>query len=306
MEHTPPPLFVRGPGPVVRLVFFALLAVLLMVLDVRYRYVEAVRQGALWVLYPIQRAATAPISVAERVGDFFVTQATLQRENANLRAERLNAAPELLRLKSLQAENEQLRMLLEARERVGGRGIFAEIIYNGRDPFTRKVIIDKGSTQGIEIGQPVIDAGGVIGQVTRIHPLVAEVTLIIDKDQAIPVQVVRSGLRGVAFGSGDGTTLELRYIAANAAIETGDLLVTSGIDGIYPSGLPVARVAQIDKDAAFSFARITCTPAGSPGQHKEVLVLSKADAGPPYPEAAAPATQATKRGGRTGRRASKQ
>lgn len=296
MEHTPPPLFVRGPGPVVRLVFFGLLSILLMVLDARFQYVEALRQGALWVLYPIQRAAHAPVSIAERVGDFFVTQAALQRENAQLRSEKLAAAPELLKLQALQVENAQLRSLLETKERVGGRGVFAEIIYNGRDPFSRKVIIDKGSTQGVEVGQPVIDAGGVIGQVTRIHPLIAEVTLVIDKEQSIPVQVLRNGLRGIAFGSGDGATIELRYMAANVEIEAGDVLVTSGIDGVYPSGLPVGKVVRVEKDSAYSFARITCNPAGGPTQFKEVLVLSKTEALPPYPESAAAPAPARKTG----------
>lgn len=306
MEPTPPPLFVRGPAPLVRLAFFILLSVLLMVLDARLKYIDTLREGLIWVVYPIQRAAMAPIELFEKVSGFFASQSRLQSENTQLRIERLQTAQDVLKLQSVQAENAQLRSLLAAKEKAGGRAVFAEIIYYGRDPFSRKVIIDKGSQQGIELGEPVIDSGGVIGQVTRVHPLVAEVTLVIDKDHAIPVQIVRTGLRGVAFGSGDGSTLELRYLAANVEIENGDVLVTSGIDGVYPAGLPVGRVSRIDKDAAFSFARITCTPSGGPGQNKEVLVLSKMESGPAYPGIDAPPTRKATRSGRRGSRATPQ
>src|SRR5262249_31223841 len=145
-----------------------------------------------------------------------------------------------LTLESLRAENAQMRRLLEARDKLSIHSVFAEILYSGRDPFSRKVIIDRGSMQLVKAGQPVIDENGVIGQVTRAFPMLAEVTLVTDKEQATPVQVVRNGLRGVLYG--DGAALDLRFMAANADIQNGDLLVTSGIDGTYPQGLPVARV----------------------------------------------------------------
>jgi rod shape-determining protein MreC len=303
MEHAPPPLFVRGPTPLVRVFFFGMLAVFLMVLDARFKFMEPLRQGLLWIAYPIERVATAPVTLFDRVSDFFVSQARLQRENGELRSEKLRSAEDLLRLQALQTENEHLRALVDARQRGGGTATFAEIVYLGRDPFSRKVIIDKGSQSGIELGRPVMDAGGVIGQVTRVHPLVAEVTLVIDKEQSTPVQILRNGLRGVAFGSGDGSTMELRYMAANAEINNGDVLVTSGIDSVYPFGLPVATVTRIDKDASYAFARIICTPTGGPGQNKEVLVLSKASSAPAaYPEDDAPAAARSTRLPRRDRR----
>lgn len=295
MEHLPPPLFERGPAPVVRLVFFVIAAIVLMVLDSRFRYAEALRQGFVLAAYPLQRAAVAPISLAEQVSDFFVSQATLLHEVSQLRDDKLRAAKDLLTMQSLQSENQKLRQLLDARTRLPNSAQFAEVTYLGRDPFSRKVIVDKGTQHGIEAGQPVVDAYGVVGQVTRAHPLLAEITLIIDKDHAIPVEVVRNGVRGVAFGSGDGETIELRFMAANADVQIGDALVTSGLDGIYPVGLPVARVARIDKDAAFTFARILCTPVGGPGQNRELLILSKAQPGPAYPEEE-PAPKRTQRG----------
>ena len=180
----------------------------------------------------------------------------------------------------------------------------AQILYTGRDPFTRKVIIDKGSQAAVAPGQPVIDADGLIGQVTRVHPLVAEVTLVLDKEQSIPVQVLRNGLRAVAFGSGDGSTMELRYMAMNAEIVVGDELTTSGIDGVFPAGLPVARVTHIDRDSAVQFARVLCAPKGGPGKGAELLVLTTAQTAPAaYPEEAAPVRSARARGARNARRA---
>jgi rod shape-determining protein MreC len=275
IEHAPPQFFHRGPAPIARLIFFALLSVLLMVLDARFRYAEPLRQLIALAVYPVQQLAIAPISVVTRTSEFFTSRTELLRENAELRSEKLRGAQELLTLEAAQAENEQLRQLLGAREKIPGDPIFAEIVYAGRDPFSRKVIVDKGGQQGVSLGQPVIDAAGVLGQVTRVQPLLAEVTLVTDKNHAIPVQVVRNGLRGVAYGSGDGSTMELRHMAANAEVEKGDLLVTSGIDGIYPRGLPVARVMRVERDAAYAFAKITCQPVAGTDQRRQVLVIAR-------------------------------
>ena len=242
-----------------------------MVLDARFRYAETLRNAMAVVAYPLQRAAMSPVDLFNGIAGFFASQSSLQRENDALRSKVLKASRDTLTLEALQSENAQMRRLLEAREKMPGKTHFAEILYSGRDPFSRKVVIDKGSLQTISAGQPVMDETGVIGQVTRVFPMMAEVTLITDKEQATPVQVVRNGLRGVAYG--DGATLDLRFMAANADIQNGDMLVTSGIDGIYPAGLPVARVARVERDAAYAFARIQCEPAAGASQHRQVLVL---------------------------------
>ena len=289
MEHQPPPFFNRGPAPLVRLAFFVSLAILLMVLDARFRYAEGVRQVVALAAYPIQRVAMAPVDLFHAVANYFSSTAALQEENAALRAKQLRAAPELLRLESLKEENDQLRRLLEARERLPGTAVFAEILYAARDPFSRKVVIDKGSQNSIRAGQPVIDDVGVIGQVTRVYLLMSEVTLLSDKDQAIPLQVQRNGLRAVAYGGAEGDMLDLRFMAANADIRNGDTLVTSGIDGTYPPGLPVATVARIERDAAYAFAKITLTPTAGTERYRQVLVLSgEARLPPPPAEAARP------------------
>ncbi|MBC7803928.1 MAG: rod shape-determining protein MreC, partial [Candidatus Parcubacteria bacterium] len=196
-----------------------------------------------------------------------------------------------------QAETAQLRRLIGASERAPLKATPAEILYNGRDPYSRKVVIDKGSQSGVRPGSPVVDDNGVIGQVTRAHALSAEVTLLTDKEQAIPVQVVRNGLRAVAFGAGSSGMLELRFMAANAEIQNGDKLVTSGIDGTYPPGLPVATVARIERDAAYAFARIVCQPAAGVDSGSYVLVLDGEEKRAAYPDE--PAVDRDKRPGKT-------
>jgi rod shape-determining protein MreC len=264
--------------------FFVVLALLLMVLDARFRYAETLRAGLALLAYPLQRVAMAPVQLAVGVAEFFSSQVQLRRENDALREKQLQAAKDLVTLEALAAENTQLRRLVEARERLPRKSTLAEILYSGRDPFSRKVIIDKGGKDGIQPGLPVVDDVGVIGQVTRVYPLLSEITLVTDKDHAIPVQVVRNGLRAVAYGAGDGATLDLRFMAANADILNGDVLVTSGIDGIYPPGIPVAKVARIERDAAYAFAKIACMPTAGTDQHGQVLVLARDANLPPAPE----------------------
>src|SRR5689334_18322924 len=288
MDYQPPPFFSRGPAPLARLGFFVSLAVLLMVLDARFRYAESIREALALLVYPLQRVALAPSELFGAASEFFSTQVALKKENEQLKARELSAASDLLTLEALRAENAQLRRLLDARERIPRPATLAEILYQGRDPFSRKVIIDKGSQQGIEPGQAVIDDVGVIGQVTRVHPLLAEVTLVTDKEQRTPVEVVRNGLRAVIYGGGDKGTLDLSYTAANADVQADDLLVTSGLDGTYPPGLPVAKVTKIERDAAYSFAKITCVPAAGADQNRQVLVLARETGLPPPPAESEP------------------
>jgi rod shape-determining protein MreC len=273
MDHTPPPFFNRGPAPLVRLAFFASLSLALLVLDARFRYAEGLRSVVALAIYPLQALATLPAALGERMAGYFASQAQLRDENAELRAKILDASQAAQRYEAAQAEAGQLRRLIGAAERLPVKSMPAEILYNGRDPYSRKVVIDKGSQSGVHAGSPVVDEAGVIGQVTRAYALAAEVTLLTDKDQAIPVQVVRNGLRAVAFGAGASGMLELRFMASNAEIQTGDRLVTSGIDGTYPPGIPVGTVARVERDAAYAFARIVCQPAAGVERGRYVLVI---------------------------------
>jgi len=285
MEYSPPPFFKRGPSLITRFTFFSVLSVCLLVSDARFNYLHLVRQGFGAMVYPIQSLASMPGVLAGRIGAFFVTQSQLQRENEQLRRVELHNSAAIQVQKSLEQENQRLRQLLAMRERLPRDFIAAEILYGHRDPFTRRVVIDRGIQNGVTSGQAVVDETGVIGQVTRVFPWVSEVTLITDKEQAVPIQVVRSGLRGVTFGIGYDGTLELRFMPVNADIQNGDLLVTSGIDGTYPTGLPVATVTNVERNAAYAFARITCTPAAGVNRSRQVMVVSTTDKLPENPAA---------------------
>ena len=252
----------------------ALASIALLLADARYGYLENIRKIASVIVYPLQRLAGAPRGLLDSVGEFFVTQNALRTENAKLAAQNLNDAVVLRKYAALAAENVHLRELLGARQRFPESTTFAEVLYAGRDIFTRKIVIDKGQQHGIKAGQPVIDNIGVVGQVTRIYPWLAEVTLITDKDQAVPVQNLRNGLRAVLGGTGNDGQLELKFIPLNADFQNGDQLVTSGIDGVYPQGLPVAEVSNVERNAAYLFARIQCKPLAGVTNHSQVLVLN--------------------------------
>ncbi len=273
MEYNPPPLFKQGASARARMLLFALLAVGLLLADARLHALSLIRQSMGIVLYPLQSVALLPRDAFFGAAEYVTTLSTLKEENRRIRQREIQNAQQLQQTRQLMAENAHLRELLGASERVQMKTALAEILYDARDPFSRKVIIDRGTRHGLEPGQPVIDEAGVAGQVTRTLPFTAEVTLLTDKDHAIPVQVVRSGVRGVAYGRGRTGELELRFMAANADIVKGDVLTTSGIDGIYPAGLAVATVSSVSTKTSDMFARILCAPAAGMSRHRQLLVL---------------------------------
>lgn len=273
MEYSPPPLFKQGASARAKVVFFALTAIVLLLADARLHYLGTVRQVVGTALYPLQVVALFPRDAAYMVGDYFSSLNALQKENRNLRNQQVANAQALQQMQQLSAENAQLRKLMAATERVPVKSVMSEILYDARDAFTRKIVLDRGTQHGVAAGQPVIDDIGVVGQVTRVFPFSSEVTLLTDKDQAIPVQVVRSGLRSIAYGKGHSGSLDLRFMPANADIRNGDLLVTSGIDGVYPAGLAVAKVVQVESKSSDAFARILCQPLAGIDRNRQLLIL---------------------------------
>ena len=279
--HQPPPIFRRGPAPLARLFVFVALCLALLVADLRFRYLEVLRNALSVVTYPLQMAASTPADVVRNATRYFGTLVDVQLENADLRRLQLDAGERLLRFEQLEQENLHLRELLQMSERVQTKSIAADILYNAPDPFARKVILDRGTQQGVEAGLAVVDANGVIGQVTRVHPVQSEVTLLTDRNQSIPVSVVRNGVRGVLYGVGRGM-LEMRHVLAEVDIQPGDRLVTSGLDGIFVPGLPVATVTRVDRDQD-AFARIECEPLAAIERSVQVLVIGRAAYPPPPP-----------------------
>jgi len=299
----PPPFFRRGPSPLARLVFFGLISIALLFVDTRYRYLEGLRMVAATILYPFQRAAQLPGDALASVGDYFTSLRALSEDNARLARQAAEHAAAAQAFASTQQENVRLRALLDARTRYAAAAKAVEVLYTGRDPFAQKLFVDKGADADIQPGEAVIDADGVVGQVTRVYPNMAEVTLVTDKDHAVPVKVERSGVRSVLYGAGAGRAPELRFMAPSADIQVGDVLVTSGLDGTYPPGLAVARVATLERETGQIFARIACAPIAGVDRSEHLLVLSQGAATRPRPEEPA-LSDTTKKAGKGKRRGS--
>ncbi len=280
LDRDPPPFFRQGPSALSKLAVCSALALFLMVADARFKMMQPLRVALAGVLYPVQWLAMQPVSLIESSGAYFTTVATAETAQEQSRRKLSAQSLRANQVEQLELENNRLRKLLELSPRLSAPFKAAQVIYDAADPYTRKVIVDKGLAQGLALGAPVLDEFGVIGQVTRVYPMVSEVTLITDRDHAIPVLNARTGARGVAFGdtSTHADALELRYMAANADVAVGDLLTTSGVDGVYPPGLPVARVEKVERRVDAVFARIYCVPLAMVSGAEHVIVLDPLNA----------------------------
>lgn len=275
LERTPPPFFRQGASALSKLMLFSALALFVMVADTRFKLTGPVRATIAAVLYPLQWALLQPVQWTSDGIHHLQTLRHAQEDAQSFHEQLRLQAPRVQQFEQLALENERLRQLLELRARPQTAGLAAQVLYDAADPYAHKVIIDKGLVDGVSAGSPVIDEAGVLGQVTRVYPSLSEVTLVIDADQAIPVLNTRTGVRAVAFGDPrlHGGVLELRYIGANVDVQAGDLLTTSGIDGVYPPGLPVARVDKVERRADAPFAQIYCLPQARVSGASQVLVL---------------------------------
>ena len=300
LDRSPPAFFKQGPSAVSKLLFFSALSVLLMVADVRFGVTQPLRAALSVALYPVQWMAMRPQVLAEYSGDYMQARDVAQASERDAREQLLVQARRSGQVEQLALENKQLRELLSLSKRLETRGITAEVLYDAADPYTRKLIIDKGMTHGVKASSPVMDEHGILGQVTHVLPLVSEVTLVTDREHSIPVLNTRTGARGVAYGeSGGAPLLELRFMATNADIEVGDLLSTSGVDGIYPAGVLVGKVTKVERRAETAFARILCEPVGRVQGARHVMVLEPlSDQLPPRPQIEKPHPVAAQKGGR--------
>nr|WP_319564202.1 rod shape-determining protein MreC [uncultured Rhodoferax sp.] len=275
LDGDPPPFFRQGPSALSKLVFFSAFAILLMVADLRFQIAQPIRATFATMLYPLQWTVMRPLVWAQSGSQYFQTLNTSQNKEAAAQYKLGLQSQRALQVEQLTLENTRLRGLLDMRERIKTPALAAQVLYDAADPYTRKVIIDKGALAAVQAGAPVLDESGILGQVTRVYPLVSEVTLLTDRNQAIPVLNVRTGVRGLAFGESGARSgaLELRFMDANVDMVAGDLLTTSGVDGVYPPGLPVARVLKIERRADSAFARIVCDPVARVAGSLHVLVL---------------------------------
>lgn len=262
-----------APSHLTRLVLLSALSVALMMLDHRGHHLEKIRAGLNTLAYPIQLVAAAPAYVGRHLTDFFTTRSTLRADNEKLLAERQLLLARLQQFEALEQENQRLRQMLVSATQVADKVISAELVEVSAEPFTRKVVVAKGSHDGVYLGQSVIDAHGIMGQVTQVAGRVSRVTLITDAGHAIPVVNNRSSLRALVFGTGNPDTLKVPYLTANADIKEGDLLVSSGMGGTFPAGYPVAQVVKIINDPNEAFLSIKAKPTAQLNHGKQVMLI---------------------------------
>ena len=294
IDRTPPPFFRQGPSALTKLAFFSALALFLMVADTRFEFARPVRAAVATTLLPVQRVLSVPVQMWQGASDYLRGLSSALSNEKAAQEKMAQQAEKAARVERLERENTRLRALLELRPALQVRSLAAEVLYEAADPFSRKLFIDRGATHGVALGAPVVGPDGVLGQVTRVFPLSAQVTLLIDKDAAIPVLNARTQARSAAFGGAGGDAMELRYMAANADVQVGDELTTSGVDGVYPPGLPVARVSAVERRAESGFARILLTPNASADGVRHVLVLEPVGLQQPPREAPPPPAPADK------------
>ena len=267
-----PAFFVRGASAFSRTVFFCALSISFMAIDARLNYLSQARQAFITALHPLEVVANAPSNWVRDVNKYFSAHNQMVQENYSLKQQAFEHQVRLQRLNTIEAENAHLRSLLNGDIPIQPKAVLGEISHTGRDPFSRVVVINRGSRHKVQAGQAVVDSKGVLGQVTRVFPFSSEVTLITDKALSIPIQIERNQLRAIAFGEG-ANTLDIPYLPTNVDIKVGDTLVTSGIDGIYPAGLAVAKVTQIVQNPESPFAKIISIPVAEVSNHLQLLVL---------------------------------
>ncbi|MBT3092535.1 MAG: rod shape-determining protein MreC [Candidatus Thiodiazotropha sp. (ex Lucina pensylvanica)] len=266
-------IFTQGPSITTRLVAAALLSIAIMVLDHRYNHLESLRSGLSVLLFPVQYLASLPLLLSESASDAINSRNEIEAERDRLHAENLRLRARQQKFEALEAENMRLRDLLDSSFKVGDRVLIAELVAVEQDPFRQQVLINKGKTSGLFVGQPVVDANAVVGQVTHINPFSASVLLITDAAHALPVQVHRNGLRTIALGTGLINRLELPHLPNNADIKVGDLLTTSGMGGSFPPGYPVAEVIDVRREPGQPFASVIAQTTAHLDRIREVLLV---------------------------------
>ena len=279
LDRSPPPFFRVGFAPLTKLIFFSALSLLLIFGDKQLQFTKPLRAGLSTLILPIQWLVMQPGEALSAIGTYFQS---LDQAQKNLKAAELKVLQQSVRsqqVEQLQIENQNLRLLMELQASIAVSFQTAEVLFDVPDPYNQRIVINRGLLKNVALGSPVIDAGGVVGQVTRVYPLTSEGTLLTDRDQSIPVLNSRTGARNITSGDvlAGLPMIELKFVPASADVKEGDLLTTSGIDGIYPAGLQVARISHIERRVDISFARIHASPlAELKGRH--VLVLQPTSA----------------------------
>ncbi|MGQ0657298.1 MAG: rod shape-determining protein MreC [Chromatiales bacterium] len=267
------PLFLRRSSILARFGAWVLLACLLMVVDHHSRQGEAIRAALSVVVYPIQYIVNLPVIGGRLAVETVATRQELMGENERLRAQNLLLKTRLQKFAALESENMRLRELLESSKEVGERALVADVLGVGTEPASRQIILNKGSQHGVFLGQPVVDADGVTGQITHVGPFTSTAMLITNPSHALPVQVNRNGVRAIAVGGGADDVLQLNFVPNNADIRIGDLLISSGLGGRFPAGYPAGEVISVNRNTGGAFAAVTVAPSAKLARSQQVLLL---------------------------------
>jgi rod shape-determining protein MreC len=254
-------------------VVFVAVSLVLMTVDHRQHHLESVRSALSFAVSPLEYLLGVPIGVGQWLGEALSSRESLEQENAALHSQHLLQSARLQKMAALEAENERLRVLLDSSVKVGERVVVAELLEVDFDPFSQEIVINKGSHDGVTLGQSIVDAEGVMGQVVHVAPFTSTAMLLTDPSHAIPVAVNRNGLRAIAMGTGAADRLDIPHLPLNADIQEGDLLVSSGLGGRFPPGYPVAVVKKVERNPGQPFADVTARPTAHLEQSREVLLV---------------------------------
>ncbi len=272
------PLFIRGPSATVRMAILVIASITLMTVDHRWRSLDFVRSALSSVIYPLQYTIDLPIQLFYWADESLSSQQTLIKKNSDFEARHLENRVQLQKLDIIEKENDRLRKLLSAIPKTTERLLISEILNVDVDPYKHLIILNKGSSNEVYKGQPIIDAHGIMGQIIHVAPLSSTAMLVTDASHAIPVQVNRTGLRAIAFGSGKNDQLNLRHLPHSVDIKVGDLLITSGLGGTFPPNFPVAIISKIERPAGEPFAVIEAKPHAQLEKSREVLLVWRNEA----------------------------
>jgi rod shape-determining protein MreC len=267
-------LFNKGPSLLSKLLLLTFISIILMGVDFRFHYLKEIRQLTNVFTKPLHAVLNLPNDIYNVTTQYFSNQSRLIHENETLKIDIDRLKGDLQRLDFIDQENDRLRNLLEVKNTHKFKTEAVSIIYSRFDPFNQKIIIDGGQNKDFQPGQPVIDALGLVGQISSVFPETSEVTLIIDKKMSVPIQIQRNGLRAITNGNGQSETISLSYLPNSVDVVKGDILKTSGIDTIYPEGINVAEVLEIYNNPKLPFAKIICKPLSAIRNHSHVLVVT--------------------------------
>jgi len=273
LQLSPPPLFKQGTPALIKLAACLLISLILMVADYQFKAMEHVRSVAGFLLTPFEAVMLAPRDGLIASYDYLTTKGSLEQENEALTKRVAELTLLANQSELLMSENAQLRKLIGVQEQTRFKILISQILYSPNNPLSQRVVIDRGASSNITPGQAVADHQGIVGQVVRVMENKSEVALLDDRDMVIPIQVARNGLRGALHGNGRGRPLELRHMAAVSDLQVGDVLMTSGIDGVYPPGFAVATIDKIDRNVDKNFAYVYCSPVGGVNRFRHVMIL---------------------------------